>query len=144
MAKRGRKPLSETEEMIEYAKTHTRKDWAEHFSSTIGYANCFYYNHRILKRVKRDAQKGINVKEFIEYAKTHYTSEIERHFNICANTLRSMAKKYNVKIYYKTEIKKINKPVSDNIQEKKTSFCSVCVSNACANCCHNYTSKFRV
>ena len=141
MGKRGRKPSQEVKEKIEYAKTHTRKEWAEHYNSTLNYANTFYYDHQIYHDDTNNVQRRINPEEFVEYAKTHYASEIERHFNICNKTIKSMARKHNIRIYTKSEIKKMN---LDKPQEKKTSFCSVCVSDACANCCHNYTSKFRV
>lgn len=154
---RGRKPTADTLERIEYAKTHTRKEWAEHFNSSIGYANCFYYNKNIYYSNYNSFIKNVDIEEFKEFAKMHNEVEIMKKYNISQYTLHKVLTKNDIEIlrYSKRYVSKENKRyceqlkrIDRSVDDISRAVCNVClnknVDDNCQRCRYNYISNFQV
>lgn len=108
------KKLTELEiaERIDFAKNHSREQFAEKYGMAYGSASVFYARHRIRNRPLR-VQKD----EFCDYAKNHLRTELCKHFGICYRTARHYEKLYNVECL-KREARVISKP--DVVVKKRT------------------------
>ncbi len=80
---------------LDYVKSHTRKQIAEHFNLTYNQVNNFCHKRNI--HPPRDCQEKYHITdEFIEYAKTHTISQTCKAFHLCYYTVQTICKTHNI------------------------------------------------
>lgn len=80
---------------IDYTKSHTRNEIAEHFNLTYNQVNAWCIKNKIYP-LKQRAIKFVVTEDFIEYAKTHTVGQIINEFHIGYATVLSACKRANI------------------------------------------------
>ena len=81
---------------LDYVKTHTRSEIAEHFNLTYNQVNNWCIKSGA-KPVMERQEKYHVTEEFIEFAKTHTLTQIATEFHLCYYTVQSICRSHNIK-----------------------------------------------